>query len=173
MGPQTRRDQGLLRCTPGAQDGPVSPPLRCSGSGLVLLLSSSPEQQLSCHRPAAPPVPAVAASSFPHAAVACRDPSPGFAEASRPFPSLSSVTSASPGPFFSLCSLSRSQPFSKLLRGMLPHHCGGCWPLGEGLGLPRCLSGEASACHAGDSGSMPGLEDPPEKEMATHSSNFA
>ena len=108
---------GLLRRAHGAQDGLASPPLRC--------FRSCPEQQLSCHRPAAPLVPAVAASSLPHAAVACRDPSPGFAEASRPFPSLSSVTSACPEPFFSLRSLSGSQPFSQLLRGMLPITAGG------------------------------------------------
>ena len=36
-------------------------------------------------------------------------------------------------------------------------------------GLPWWLSGEESACQAGDSGLMGG-EDPLEKEMATHSS---
>ena len=33
--------------------------------------------------------------------------------------------------------------------------------------------GKASACNAGDPGSIPGLEDPLEKEMATHSSTLA
>jgi len=32
---------------------------------------------------------------------------------------------------------------------------------------------EESACSAGDMGSIPGLEDPLEKGMATHSSTFA
>ena len=33
--------------------------------------------------------------------------------------------------------------------------------------------GKASACNAGDPGSIPGWEDPLEKEMATHSSTLA
>ena len=32
-----------------------------------------------------------------------------------------------------------------------------------------CLDGKESACNAGNTGSIPGLEDPLEKEMATHS----
>ena len=32
---------------------------------------------------------------------------------------------------------------------------------------------KASACNAGDPGSIPGWEDPPEKEMATHSGTFS
>ena len=36
--------------------------------------------------------------------------------------------------------------------------------------LPRWLSGKGSACQAGDLGLTPGPEDPPKKEMATHSS---
>ena len=47
------------------------------------------------------------------------------------------------------------------------------------MGLPRWLSGEeffttsASAGGAGAAGSIPGREDPLEKEMATHSSILA
>ena len=37
-------------------------------------------------------------------------------------------------------------------------------------GLPPWLSGKASACSAGDVGSIPGLKDPLEEEMAAHSS---
>ena len=40
-------------------------------------------------------------------------------------------------------------------------------------GLPRYLSGKESTCNAGDMGTVPGLEDPLEKEMATHSSILA
>ena len=36
--------------------------------------------------------------------------------------------------------------------------------------FPRGSDGKASACNEGDPGSIPGLEDPLEKEMATHSS---
>ena len=39
-------------------------------------------------------------------------------------------------------------------------------------GLPRWLSGKESACQ-GDMGSIPGSEDPLEKEMPTHSSILA
>ena len=39
--------------------------------------------------------------------------------------------------------------------------------------LPRWLSGKESACNAGDTDSIPGWEDPLEKEMATHSSILA
>ena len=39
--------------------------------------------------------------------------------------------------------------------------------------LPWWLSGKESACNAGDAGSIPGREDPLEKEMATHSSILA
>ena len=35
------------------------------------------------------------------------------------------------------------------------------------------FSGKESACNAGSTGSIPGQEDPLEKEMATHSSIFA
>ena len=35
------------------------------------------------------------------------------------------------------------------------------------------FSGKESACNAGSMGSIPGQEDPMEKEMATHSSIFA
>ena len=41
------------------------------------------------------------------------------------------------------------------------------------LGKPRWLSGKESACNAGDAGSIPGLEDLLEKEMATHCSILA
>ena len=43
-------------------------------------------------------------------------------------------------------------------------------------GLPRWLSGKEPTCNAGDtgnSGSIPGWEDPLEKKMATHSSILA
>ena len=36
-------------------------------------------------------------------------------------------------------------------------------------GFPSSSDGKASACNAGDPGSIPGSEDPLEKEMATHS----
>ena len=39
--------------------------------------------------------------------------------------------------------------------------------------LPWWLEGEESACNVGDPGSTPGLEDPLEKGMATHSSILA
>ena len=39
----------------------------------------------------------------------------------------------------------------------------------EPLGFLGGSDGKESACNAGDPGSIPGLEDPPEKEMATHS----
>ena len=42
-----------------------------------------------------------------------------------------------------------------------------------GTDFPRSSDGKASACNAGDSGSIPGWEDPLEKEMATHSSILA
>ena len=34
-------------------------------------------------------------------------------------------------------------------------------------------AGKESACNAGDTSSIPGQEDPPEEEMATHSSIIA
>ena len=37
------------------------------------------------------------------------------------------------------------------------------------VGFPRSSVGKEFACNAGDPGSTPGLEDPLEKEMATHS----
>ena len=40
-------------------------------------------------------------------------------------------------------------------------------------GLPWWLSSKESACNAGNPGSIPGSEDPPEKEMATHSNILA
>ena len=40
-------------------------------------------------------------------------------------------------------------------------------------GFPDGLEGKASACNAGDPGSILGREDPLEKEMATHSSTLA
>ena len=40
-------------------------------------------------------------------------------------------------------------------------------------GLPRWLTGKESACSAVDLRSVPGSEDPLEKEMATHSSILA
>ena len=36
-------------------------------------------------------------------------------------------------------------------------------------GFPSGSDGKASVCNEGDLGSIPGLEDPPEKGMATHS----
>ena len=36
-----------------------------------------------------------------------------------------------------------------------------------------CSDGKESACNAGNPGSIPGLEDPLEKEMATHSRTLA
>ena len=41
------------------------------------------------------------------------------------------------------------------------------------VGPPQWLSGEESACNAGDMGSIPGSGRPLEKEMATHSSILA
>ena len=42
------------------------------------------------------------------------------------------------------------------------------------LGFPGGSEGKASACNAGDLGSIPGsVEDPLEKEMAAHSSTLA
>ena len=41
---------------------------------------------------------------------------------------------------------------------------------GSGLGFPDSSVGKESACSAGDPGSIPGWEDPLEKEQATHSS---
>ena len=41
------------------------------------------------------------------------------------------------------------------------------------LGFPGGSDGKASVCNAGDLGSIPGSVDPPEKEMATHSSILA
>ena len=43
-------------------------------------------------------------------------------------------------------------------------------------GFPQWPSGKESACNAGDAGDVdliPGWEDPPEEEMATHSSILA
>ena len=40
-------------------------------------------------------------------------------------------------------------------------------------GLPNWLRGQESSCNTGDVGSILGREDPPEKEMATHSSVLA
>ena len=40
-------------------------------------------------------------------------------------------------------------------------------------GFPGSSDGKESAFNAGDPGSIPGLEDPLEKEMATHSSILA
>ena len=42
-----------------------------------------------------------------------------------------------------------------------------CW------GFPDGSDDKASACNAGDPGSIPGWEDPLEKEMETHSSTLA
>ena len=41
------------------------------------------------------------------------------------------------------------------------------------VGLPLWLRSEESTCNAGDSGSIPGEEDPLEEGMATHSSILA
>ena len=41
------------------------------------------------------------------------------------------------------------------------------------VGFPSGSDGKASACNAGDLGSIPGQEDSLEKEMATHSSTLA
>ena len=41
------------------------------------------------------------------------------------------------------------------------------------MGFPCSSVGKESACSAGDPGSIPGLEDPLEKEMATHPSILA
>ena len=41
------------------------------------------------------------------------------------------------------------------------------------MGFYAGLDGKESACNAGDLGSIPGWEDPQEKEMATHSSTLA
>ena len=41
------------------------------------------------------------------------------------------------------------------------------------LGFPGSSDSKASACNAGDLGSIPGLGRSPEKEMATHSSTLA
>ena len=41
------------------------------------------------------------------------------------------------------------------------------------MGFPCSSVGKESACSAGNPGSIPGLEDPLEKEMATHSSILA
>ena len=40
-------------------------------------------------------------------------------------------------------------------------------------GFPGSSAGKESACNAGDLGSIPGLEDPLEEELATHSSILA
>ena len=40
-------------------------------------------------------------------------------------------------------------------------------------GFPGSSDGKVSACNARDQGSIPGREDPLEKEMATHSSALA
>ena len=45
--------------------------------------------------------------------------------------------------------------------------------LHDPLSSPGGSDGKASACNAGDLGSIPGLQDPPEKEMATHFSTLA
>ena len=41
------------------------------------------------------------------------------------------------------------------------------------FGFPGGSEGKASACNVGDLVSIPGQEDPPEKEMATYSSILA
>ena len=41
------------------------------------------------------------------------------------------------------------------------------------LGFPSGSDGKESTCNVGDLGSIPGWEDPLEKEMAIHSSNLA
>ena len=46
----------------------------------------------------------------------------------------------------------------------LKSHCNVFW------GIPGISAGKECACNAGDPGSIPGWEDPLEKEMATHSS---
>ena len=46
-------------------------------------------------------------------------------------------------------------------------------PLCSYWGFPSGLDGKASACNAGDLGSIPGLGRSLEKEMATHSSILA
>ena len=46
-------------------------------------------------------------------------------------------------------------------------------PIPVFLGFPGGSTGEESACNAGDLGSIPGLEDPSEQGMATHSSILA
>ena len=46
-------------------------------------------------------------------------------------------------------------------------------PIPVFLGFPGGLDSKESACSVGDLGSIPGLEDPPEKGMATHSSILA
>ena len=45
--------------------------------------------------------------------------------------------------------------------------------LGYQQGFPGDSDVKLSACNVGDLGSIPGLEDPQEKEMATHSSTLA
>ena len=46
-------------------------------------------------------------------------------------------------------------------------------PIPVFLGFPGGLDSKESACSVGDLGSIPGLEDPLEKGMATHSSILA
>ena len=60
---------------------------------------------------------------------------------------------------------------SFLTRGLNPSllHC---FPGGPGS-FPGGSGAKASACNAGDLSSIPGREDPLEKEMATHSSILA
>ena len=41
------------------------------------------------------------------------------------------------------------------------------------MGFPGGSEGKASACNAGDLGSIPGSGRPPEKELAPHSSTLA
>ena len=41
------------------------------------------------------------------------------------------------------------------------------------MGFPHSSLGKSPACNAGDLGSIPGWEDPLEKEMATHSNILA
>ena len=43
----------------------------------------------------------------------------------------------------------------------------------KSLSFPGGSAGKDSACNVGDLGSIPGLEDPLEKEMATHSNILA
>ena len=43
----------------------------------------------------------------------------------------------------------------------------------QGVGFPGGSEGKASACNAGDPGSIPDQEDPLEKGMAAHSSILA